>query len=294
MLPFVVIVIVMMFCMALLFYREDYPKNLPKLNRIYYINLDRRPDRKEHVLKQMKQQGFDMTLVERFRAIDGDQLQLTPQQKRMFLHSDYRRHQYSSSRDRIMANQLSHYSILQDMVKKNYEYILILQDDVVFKKGFLKHLEKVMNNIPEDAEIVNIGSHKEAFYAHFVPMDLENEKENNIPCMNNVNDVICKIHQNTNPCSLAYIVTKKGAINLIEYFEKTGFLRETDLNYNEYLASKNINYASKEVLCTGALMGSDIFIEPLDHNKHFNMMEGVIRYAFEFLHQFVNFVNFRT
>lgn len=232
---------------------EKTKKNI--VDRIYYINLDRRPDRNAHMLKQMQNERINMKLVERFPAIDGQSLILTPEQEKMFAHADYIR---DDNRKQIIGNQLSHYQILQDMLKKNYDNILILQDDVVFKKGFLKYLEKVMNNIPKDAEIVNLGTHKYGNRAVFVPVDMENNKENDMDCKTDINETICRIHNHTNPYSLAYIVTKKGASNLIEYFNKTGFLRATDWNYNDYLSSKNINYASKKVLCTGALMGSDI------------------------------------
>ena len=45
------------------------------------------------------------------------------------------------------------------------------------------------------------------------------------------------------------------------FFEKTGFLRATDGNFNDYLQTKNIFYGSTTVLVTGnSDLKSDIFI----------------------------------
>lgn len=256
----VILVILIIFIIILLVslqQKQAPPQPTYKLDRIYYINLDRRKDRNQHFLKQCKKEGIDLDWVQRVRGIDGKkELHLKPNEAKMFENADFKD---SPFRNNLIGNQLSHYYILEEMIVKGYNRILILQDDVVFKKGFKKHLKKVLISIPEDAEIVNIGFHQYAVFADFVPIPLEDEKNNKVACKSNVNDQICVIQDIVNPCSLAYIVTRRGAINLVQYFKKNGFLRETDYNYNVYLSGKNINYASRTVLCTGALLGSDIF-----------------------------------
>ena len=75
-----------------------------------------------------------------------------------------------------------------------------------------------------------------------------------------INDGVHIIQDSVNPCSLAYIVTLQGAKNLVDHFYKTGFLRATDWNYNDYLINKNNNYGSRIVLCTGnEKLGSDVY-----------------------------------
>jgi hypothetical protein len=113
-----------------------------------------------------------------------------------------------------------------------------------------------MCSIPDDAEIVNVGFHKRAVYSYFEAWDFND----GILVGTMVNEHICKLDHSVNPCSLAYIITRRGAINMIEHFNQTGFLRATDHNYNHYLISKNIFYGSTVVLCTGnPVLGSDIF-----------------------------------
>lgn len=231
-------------------------KHKTKLDRIYYINLERRKDRKAHFFQQCQKAGIPMELVEKFTAIDGKTFEPTSEQNQMFRDCKYKNSPFCKN---IMANQWSHYCILKDMIEKGYESILILQDDVIFKKNFTIELDHVLDAIPQDAEIINIGLHKYAAFADFVPIDLENPRENKTPSKRIINRFVCEIQDHINPCSLAYIVTKKGCHNLLQYFQTHGFRDPTDLNYNQYLQERNINYASSTVLCTGALLGSDVW-----------------------------------
>ena len=147
------------------------------------------------------------------------------------------------------------------MIDKNYDYIIVFQDDIQLRNDFKKELEKVMDNIPVNAELVNIAFHKFASYNQFIPWNLNQREEEKEMAKVNVNDGICILNDTINPCSLGYVVTLKGAKNLVNHFNTTGFLRATDWNYNDYLRKKNIFYGSRLVLCTGnPSLGSDIFI----------------------------------
>jgi GR25 family glycosyltransferase involved in LPS biosynthesis len=147
------------------------------------------------------------------------------------------------------------------MIKHQYEYIFICQDDVIFRDDFITELEIVMADIPADAEIINIGYHKKAVYNYFEPWDLNQRELDQLLTKTVINDGICILHEHVNPCSLSYIVTLNGAKNLIEHFNKNGFLRATDYNFNDYLIQKNIFYGSRIVLCTGDhTLLSDIFV----------------------------------
>ena len=74
-----------------------------------------------------------------------------------------------------MGNQLSHYNILKEMIKNDYNYIIILQDDVIFRKNFINYLDKLMNNIPDNAEIINIGFHEFVSFSVFISWDFNKE-----------------------------------------------------------------------------------------------------------------------
>ena len=228
-----------------------------KISKIYFINLDRRPDRYEHFLKQCSEKFIDFSKVIRFKAIDGNSYNFNDIELSMFKNVDYKGKNYEKN---IMGNQLSHINILKDMIQNEYEYIIIFQDDVILKKDFIKEINNIIDNIPIDAEIVNIGYHKFASFNTFIPYDLNNNEEKELS-KKNINEYICILNDTINPCSLGYIVTLQGAINLIEFFNKNGFFRATDWNYNDYLKFKNIYYGSRLVLATGnPNFQSDVFI----------------------------------
>lgn len=230
---------------------------MEKINKIYYINLDRRKDRNEHFLNQCKIENINLDKVKRFKALDGLSYTFSDTEKNMFTKADYLGKPFEK---KIMGNQLSHYYILKDMIKNNYEYIIIFQDDVIFRKDFIMQLEKVMYSLPKDTEIVNIAFHKFASYENFIPWNLDQTSEDQTMSKKNITKGICILNDTINPCSLGYIVTLNGAKNLIEHFDTNGFYRATDWNFNMYLIEKNIFYGSRIVLCTGnPSLGSDIF-----------------------------------
>jgi hypothetical protein len=122
-------------------------------------------------------------------------------------------------------------------------------------------VDDLMESIPANTEIINIGFHAFASISMFVPWPIEDETEDYDKLgIIKINDNLCILKNTINPCSLGYIVTFNGAINLLEFFNRNGFFRATDWNYNDYLNSKHIFYGSTTVLCTGnPNLGSDIF-----------------------------------
>ena len=75
------------------------------LDNVFYINLAHRTDRKAHVEKQMKLMGWDK--YTRFDAI---------------------RHQYPA-----IGCYMSHIAVLENAKKEGLEYVVVLEDDIVFK-----------------------------------------------------------------------------------------------------------------------------------------------------------------
>ena len=227
------------------------------LDMIYYINLNKRKDRNEHVINQLKKASIPENKVTRFTAIDGDTYEFTKEELELFKNASFLK---TPSLKKIMGNQLSHLYIFKDMVEKGYSKILILQDDIVFREGFVDHLNKVLDTLPSDCEILNIGIHEHCYFNEFKAYDLTLNDDYLRIEKKKVNDAISIWNDKINPCSLSYILTLTGAKNMISHFESTGFLRETDIGFNKYLQAKNIFYGSRTVLCTGdPYFGTDIF-----------------------------------
>lgn len=108
-------------------------------DKIYCINLDRRPDRwEDNCLPQFKKIGLD---VERFSATDGKELKL-PQG-----------HVYSAE----LAGSYSHLNVLKEAKKNNVEKLLLLEDDVVFTENVNELFNNVINNVPTDWDYLFFG-----------------------------------------------------------------------------------------------------------------------------------------
>uniref|UniRef100_A0A6C0F910 Glycosyl transferase family 25 domain-containing protein n=1 Tax=viral metagenome TaxID=1070528 RepID=A0A6C0F910_9ZZZZ len=221
----------------------------------FYINLERRPDRKAHMEKQFNK--ANISNYHRIDAIDGldlNKYNLSLDEIKLFRNADYKSKPFSK---KIIGNQLTHLRIIKKLINSDYKYAVIMQDDMEFCKNFNQEVENVINNYPAYAEVINIGFHKYAAYQHVIPYDLNNSNTEHIK--QRVNNYVCKLNHNINPCSSAYIINTSRIQNFINYVEIYGCHRATDWVFNEYLQKNNIFYGSTKILCTGAQMGSDIF-----------------------------------
>lgn len=231
------------------------------LDRIFYINLDRRPERNYHFIQQCAKHNLPEHTIRRFSAIDASKHSFSTVELAMFSRADYINKQFAR---RIMANQLSHYYILKQIIREKIGVSIIFQDDVQLKDGFVKYISNILSDLPSDVEILNFSMHEYAAYNKFVPWNLQSTLEYDLSLISStkINNYICKMRPICNPCSLGYIITLQGAINLCNYFETVGFLRATDHSYNDYLIQRNIFYASNAVLATSnVLFQSDVFQE---------------------------------
>lgn len=243
---------------------------MDKIDKIFLINLDERTDRLEHFLNQSKIHNIPDDKIERYSAVNGTTHIFTNEETKMFRNSDFNNYLLVPLiiKKKIMGNQLSHFNILVEMKKRNYNNIIILQDDVVLKNGFVEYVELIMKDLPTNAEIINIGMHQKAQDSYSEGYDLNNQTIDDNFTDQQITEFVYlyKVWNSSsghrvNPASLAYIVTRQGCDNLLNYFYNNGFHYATDWNYNLYLQKKNIFYGSKYVLATGnSSFPSDVFV----------------------------------
>ena len=79
-------------------------KSFEDIRNAFYINLDHRTDRKEHVINQLTTLG--LPTFERFNAIKME--------------------------NGAIGCSMSHLKILQEAVKNNWDHLLIVEDDITF------------------------------------------------------------------------------------------------------------------------------------------------------------------
>jgi GR25 family glycosyltransferase involved in LPS biosynthesis len=99
-------------------------------DKVVVINLDRRTDRMEQLVPQLKELGIE---YERFSAVDGKELDISP----------------------IIAGTMSHVQVLK---KYQDQKILVLEDDALFVDDFNEKFEEVMQTIPADWDIFYLGA----------------------------------------------------------------------------------------------------------------------------------------
>lgn len=238
------------------------PQNrLNLIDKIFYINLSHRRDRNMHFIDQMGKHNIPAEKFERFDAINGAEYLFSEAEFNLFKNANFLN---MITAPRIMGNQLSHFKLFQLMIERNYKYIIICQDDIVFKDGFVGYIDELTRELPDDAEMVHFGFHKYAVRDVFLPWDLSSTTRDEIS-HENINDAVCRLRphftENYN-ChnSTGYILTLNGAKNYVKYTLENGFKYGTDIEMSTYLVNNNIYYGSRTVLATTIpTFGSDVF-----------------------------------
>lgn len=129
------------------------------MNRIklVYINLDRRPDRREVVEKQFDKQGVS---VNRFSGIDGKNIVVDQDLEKMFEGNNF---QY---RRGVVGAALSHTTLWRELATSDdYDYYLIFEDDINLHAKFKEHLgtlEGLLEN--NNPDFVFLGYHTDKHY----------------------------------------------------------------------------------------------------------------------------------
>jgi GR25 family glycosyltransferase involved in LPS biosynthesis len=176
--------------------------------KILYINLDRRPDRNDHIHQQLQKINWTGD-VERISAIDGRQLDLN---SISHLISN-RASQEASNTQKIefapgsymtkgaVGCALSHREAWNAILNGHHDKVLILEDDIRFDDNFNDKLVEYLSNIP-DYDLLYIGYHETW------------TKEQSGPHYRVPNDVVFGLY--------GYIVDKRIAKKLLDMFPIEG------------------------------------------------------------------------
>ena len=160
------------------------------IDKIYYINLETRKDRNLEIQNELKLYDISENLIERFNAI-------------------------YNNKGCIGCSQ-SHLEILKDASNKNYNNILILEDDfkfVISKETFNKNLSIFFNKYNDDFDVIML--------AYNLIEGKDKEKDNLIGYVKKART------------SSGYIVNKRILSNLINTMEDgLKKLKETGEHWN--------------------------------------------------------------
>lgn len=109
-------------------------------DRIFLINLERRPDRLESFRQKQKQYGWGLSYPTILKAIDGQTLTPPP---------------HFTSGKGAWGCLLSHCGALGRALHERS--VLILEDDIIWQETAWKRLEDFMANVPKDWDMLMLG-----------------------------------------------------------------------------------------------------------------------------------------
>jgi hypothetical protein len=126
-------------------------------DKVFCINLDRRPDRMIHFEDQVKK--YNLGEFERVSAIDGKELQI----------SNFNTNLLPGEIGVILSNK----KILEESIKKEYESILIIEDDCVFFED-IKKINHYVKYLPTDWDMLYFGGNHNLHMGAKPPTSINN------------------------------------------------------------------------------------------------------------------------
>ncbi len=116
------------------------------------INLERAQERRERMVKQLKDLPFDFTILD---AVDGQKLTEDEKDKKISLDKGYRYGELFAPGE--IACTMSHIKALELAKENDWPYVLVLEDDVVLAEDFVKRVKFLFRILPEDWEHVYLS-----------------------------------------------------------------------------------------------------------------------------------------
>lgn len=222
------------------------------MNKIFYINLAERKDRNEHMNEEFKKCGIDYKQIVKIEAVDGRKL-TNDTVCTLVSNSNFNGQSFTRQ---ALGCFMSHSLIWQLIVDRNISTALVLEDDISFIDNFKELVNNLIQNLPDNTEIVSIGLPQ---FENVLDINNQTEEITKKLFIKKINNYIGVLHPDINPGTLGYIITNKGAKNLLSTLDITGFTCSVDSYINSYLEMKNIRYASTITLATTvSKFGSDI------------------------------------
>lgn len=132
--------------------QSDAARPLVGIDRIFVVNLDRRPDRRRSFYAALPPEVRGS--VERVAAEDSRQLRPTPELRHLFRDNDF------GYRRGVLACALSHYLLWRRIADAgdSCRSVLLLEDDVIFTPGFWERWNSVHGrDLPTPHDLIYLG-----------------------------------------------------------------------------------------------------------------------------------------
>ena len=217
-----------------------------KIDKIYCVNLETRKDRKDKMINLFNSLGGIFKNTEFFNAVYGKNI---PKEELNSLlsssawyslninHSDYRQIRNLGA----VGCYLSHYIIWKEIVDKNYENVIIFEDDIECNKNY-NYIMNIINTTPKDYDLAYLS------YFTFSQLKLEDVNEN------------WNKSTNTNIFATnAYMISNTGAKKLLSN------ALPIDLQIDVYMGIQSIKIPNfKRYLCKDDLFPQESILQGSD------------------------------
>ena len=191
--------------------------NVPQFNgqvltndyNIKVINMKSRNDRLGLISDKLRKENLSF---QRYEAIDGRELTLTPELLTLFKDNDF------GFRRGVIGCALSHYYLWKELVASDKSYYIIMEDDASFCNNFSNKLR----------ELLKVRNYDLLFLGYHMSQDNRN---NNKERYNTESDSVSVEFLKTNLYiggTHCYIITKEGASALVDFIDINGIKHGID------------------------------------------------------------------
>ena len=243
---------------------------IPKINsKIYVLNLKRRPDR----LKKFKEMNInEISQFHVFEAVDVMSLKPSHKIQKLFQHNDYK------YRRGIVGCALSHVAMWHELITKNLDSMVILEDDAELTNNFIEKLLHVISISP-NADIIFLGHHPYSKYSN--PDDLNRD---NIPITEKWSRERC-IRESMGGTT-GYYITRNGALNMFKRIGQESIVNGIDWVMFKTADINNIYYCSPFIVfaeCFQNTGNTDTYIQRVYDGVGYNSVEQWIKDEVDYL-----------
>lgn len=220
-----------------------------KLNinmKIYVVNLDSRTDRMMKFSKKCTNSLYDYN---RFSAIDGKLLEPTKQLQQIFEGNDY------NMRAGMIGCALSHIKMYIELINSNYDMFCIFEDDIEFTPNFqqkLIHLCKNNKNCKWD--IIYLGYHLRQQFVND-----KSDSKTLLPTLEKWNRQVSLTKSMGG--TFGYLITKKGAIKLLDYINKNSMTNGIDTIQQKASNCLNVYYCHPRLVYSDCYTGTSSSVD---------------------------------
>ena len=214
--------------------------DINKKMKTYILNLDDREDR----WNKMKRCNFGYIDYERYSAVNGIMIKPNIHLSKIFDGNDY------NMRSGIVGCALSHIKMYIELVYSlEYEYFMILEDDIEIVKDFDKKIFSLFQEI-DNKDFVYLGHHLRDEFITTKTYD-----KDSFPKYVKWDSItsLCKSLGGTG----GYIISKTGARKLLEFIDKNGMTNGIDTVQQKAIDTMDLYYCEPHLFYSECYRGNN-------------------------------------